>query len=145
MPNPVVNKASTEWNGELFTGSGTTTMETSGVATFDVAWKSRGEQAGSGTTTPEELIAAAHATCYAMQFSNMLKENGTPPTQLNTSASVTFVAGTGITGVELTVRGTVEGIDAAGFADLARQAKETCPVSQALAGTEITLGDVDLR
>jgi len=145
MPNPVVNKASTEWNGELFTGSGSTKLETSGVGTFDVAWQSRGEQAGSGTTTPEELIAAAHATCYAMQFSNMLKENGTPPTQLNTSASVTFVAGTGITGIELTVRGTVEGIDAAGFADLARQAKETCPVSQALAGTEITLGDVELR
>ncbi len=145
MPNPVVNKASTEWNGELFTGSGSTKLETSGVGTFDVAWQSRGEQAGSGTTTPEELIAAAHATCYAMQFSNMLKENGTPPTQLNTSASVTFVAGTGITGIELTVRGTVDGIDAAGFADLARQAKETCPVSQALAGTEITLGDVELR
>src|SRR5690625_3352996 len=111
MPNPVVNKASTEWNGELFTGSGSTKLETSGVGTFDVAWQSRGEQAGSGTTTPEELIAAAHATCYAMQFSNMLKENGTPPTQLNTSASVTFVAGTGITGIELTVRGTVEGIE----------------------------------
>ncbi|MCM3659541.1 OsmC family peroxiredoxin [Georgenia satyanarayanai] len=143
MPNPVVNKASTEWNGELFTGSGTTTLETSGKATFDVAWQSRGEQEG-GTTTPEELIAAAHATCYAMQFSNMLKENGTPPTQLNTSAAVTFVAGTGITGIELTVRGTVEGIDAASFDELARKAKETCPVSQALAGTEITLADVQL-
>src|SRR5690625_7288150 len=81
MPNPVVNKASTEWNGDLFTGSGTTTLETSGKATFDVAWKSRGEEQ-AGTTTPEELIAAAHATCYAMQFSNMLKQNGTPPTQL---------------------------------------------------------------
>src|SRR5690625_448090 len=95
MPNPVVNKASTEWNGDLFTGSGTTKLETSGKATFDVAWKSRGEEQGAGTTTPEELIASAHATCYAMQFSNMLKENGTPPTQLNTSAAVTFVAGTG--------------------------------------------------
>ena len=143
MPNPVVNKASTVWNGELFTGSGTTTLETSGKASLDVAWKSRGEEAGSGTT-PEELIGAAHATCYAMQFSNMLKENGTPPTQLNTAASVTFVAGTGITGIELTVRGQVEGIDAAAFSELAEKAKETCPVSQALAGTTITLGDAQL-
>lgn len=140
MPNPVVNKASTEWTGELFTGSGTTTLETSGSGTFDVAWKSRGEEAGGGTT-PEELIAAAHATCYAMQFSNMLKENGTPPTRLSTSAAVTFVAGTGITGIELSVRGEVEGIDAAAFSELATKAKETCPVSQALAGTEITLAE----
>ncbi len=144
MPNPVVNKASTEWNGDLFTGSGTTTLQTSGKATFDVAWKSRGEEQGAGTTTPEELIASAHATCYAMQFSNMLKENGTPPTQLNTSAAVTFVAGTGITGIELTVRGTVEGIDAATFDEIARKAKDECPVSQALAATEITLADVQL-
>ncbi|MEE6282348.1 OsmC family peroxiredoxin [Georgenia sunbinii] len=144
MPNPVVNKASTQWNGDLFTGSGSTTLETSGKASFDVAWKSRGEEAGAGTTTPEELIAAAHATCYAMQFSNMLKENGTPPTQLNTSAAVTFVAGTGITGIELTVRGQVDGIEAGTFEEIATKAKETCPVSQALAGTEITLGDVQL-
>jgi len=143
MPNPVVSKASTEWNGELFTGSGTTSLETSGKASFDVAWQSRAEQAG-GTTSPEELIAAAHATCYAMQFSNMLKENGTPPTQLNTSAAVTFVAGTGITGIELTVRGSVDGIDAATFDELARKAKETCPVSQALSAVDITLADVQL-
>ncbi|QDB78970.1 OsmC family peroxiredoxin [Georgenia sp. 311] len=143
MPNPVVNKASTEWKGELFTGSGTTSLDTSGTATFDVAWKSRGEESG-GTTTPEELIAAAHATCYAMQLSNMLKENGTPPTALDTSAAVTFVAGTGITGIELTVSGTVEGIDAGTFDEIARKAKETCPVSQALSAVEITLSDVRL-
>lgn len=144
MPNPVVSKASAEWNGELFTGSGTTSLDTSGKGTFAVGWKSRAEEAGAGTTSPEELIASAHATCYAMQFSNLLKENGTPPTRLDISASVTFVAGEGITGIELTVRGQVEGLDAAGFETIAREAKETCPVSQALAGTTITLGDVQL-
>lgn len=143
MAKAIVSKASAAWRGELFTGSGTTTLETSGKATFDVGWKSRGE-GESGMTTPEELIASAHATCFAMQFSNMLKENGTPPTQLDTNASVSFVAGTGITGIELTVRGQVEGIDAATFKDVAEQAKASCPVSQALAGTTITLADVQL-
>jgi len=139
----VVSKASTQWNGELFSGSGNTTLETSKQGTFDVSWKSRGE-GETTSTTPEELIASAHATCYAMQFSVMLAENGTPPTQLNTAAAVTFVPGTGITGIELTVRGKVDGIDKDAFTDLATKAKEQCPVSQALAGTTITLGTVEL-
>src|SRR5690625_7426305 len=125
----VVSKASTQWNGELFSGSGTTTLETSGKGTFDVSWKSRGE-GETTSTTPEELIASAHATCYAMQFSAMLAQNGTPPTQLNTAAAVTFVPGTGITGIELSVQGKVEGIDAATFTELANQAKEQCPRSE---------------
>lgn len=143
MPRPIVNRASTVWNGELFTGSGSTTLETSGVGSFDVRWKARGEESGS-VTTPEELIAAAHATCYAMQFSNLLKENGTPPTQLNTAAEVTFVAGEGITEIHLTVAGTVDGLDEAGFQKIAEEAKETCPVSVALAGTSITLDSATL-
>lgn len=143
MPRPIVNRATTVWNGELFTGSGRTTLETSGVGTFDVKWKARGEEAGS-VTTPEELIAAAHATCYAMQFSNMLKENGTPPTQLNTSAEVTFVAGEGITGIVLAVDGQVENLSADDFARIAEEAKQTCPVSQALAATPISLESATL-
>ncbi|MGO1538671.1 MAG: OsmC family peroxiredoxin [Leucobacter sp.] len=138
MPHPITNKASTVWKGELFSGSGTTSLDTSGTGTFDVAWKSRGEESG-GTTTPEELIASAHATCYSMQFSNMLTENGTPPTQLNTGAEVTFVAGTGITGIHLTVVGQVDGITAEDFTRIAEAAKVECPVSQALAAVEISL------
>ncbi|MFC4555295.1 OsmC family peroxiredoxin [Georgenia faecalis] len=138
MPNPVVNKASTIWKGDLFTGSGTTTLDTSNVGTFDVAWRSRAEEP-SGTTTPEELIAAAHSTCYSMQLSNMLKENGTPPTQLNTAAAVTFVVGKGITEIHLTVNAHVEGISEDDFQGLAQGAKEQCPVSQALKGTPIGL------
>ena len=135
MPRPIVNTASTQWNGDLFTGSGTTTLETSKAGSFDVAWKSRAEESGS-TTAPEELIASAHATCFSMQFSNMLKENGTAPTRLDTSADVTFVAGEGITAIALSVTGQVEGISAEDFERIAGEAKEQCPVSQALAGVK---------
>lgn len=138
MPNPVVNKASTTWNGDLFTGSGTTTLDSSGAATFPVEWNARAE--GSETTTnPEELIAAAHATCYSMAFSNELKKNDTPPTEVRTRAEVTFVAGTGITGIALTMSATVEGIDEETFQTIAQAAKEGCPVSQALKAVDITL------
>lgn len=139
MPSPIVNTASTQWNGDLFTGSGTTTLQTSQVGTFDVGWKARAEESG-GTTTPEELIAAAHATCYSMQFSNMLKKNRTAPTQLDTTAEVTFLAGKGITGIVLRVTGQVEGISEEDFQRIAAEAKDACPVSQALAGVpQITL------
>lgn len=138
MPKTIVNKASAVWNGELFSGSGTTSLDTSGAATLNVSWKARGEESGS-VTTPEELIASAHATCYAMQFSNMLTENGTPPTQLKTGAEVDFVAGSGITGIRLFVVGTVDNISAEDFAKIAEQAKEQCPVSQALKAVDITL------
>lgn len=138
MPTPIVNKASAVWNGDLFTGSGKASLDTSKAGSFDVAWKSRAEESGS-TTTPEELIGAAHATCYSMQFSNELKENGTPPTQLDTSAEVTFVAGSGITGIHLTVKGQVPGISAEDFSRIAESAKANCPVSKALGGTAITL------
>lgn len=138
MPNTIVNKASTVWNGELFSGSGTTSLDTSGAGTFAVGWKARGEESGA-TTTPEELIASAHATCYCMQFSNMLTENGTPPTRLNAGAEVDFVPGKGITAIRLTVVGTVDGISADDFAKVAEDAKQSCPVSQALAAVDISL------
>ena len=131
--------ASTEWKGDLFTGSGQTTFETSGIGTYDVTWKARAEQA-EGKTSPEELLAAAHATCYSMQFSNMLKENGTTAESIKTSAAVDFVPGTGITEIRLTVNATVPGISEDDFQRLATGAKENCPVSGALASVpSITL------
>ncbi|WP_127129179.1 OsmC family peroxiredoxin [Georgenia sp. SYP-B2076] len=138
MPTPLVSKGTTTWNGDLFSGSGSTSLDSSGLGTFEVDWKARTEEHGA-KTSPEELIAAAHATCYAMQFSNELKENGTSPTRLRTAAEVTFAVGSGITGIHLTVEGQVEGISAEDFQRIAGSAKENCPVSQALKGTDITL------
>lgn len=138
MPNPVVSKASTVWTGDLFTGSGTTTLDSSGAGTFEVEWNARAEGSDT-TTTPEELIAAAHATCFSMAFSNELKKNDTPPTQLDTSAEVTFVAGTGITGITLRVSAQVDGIEEQDFQRIAEGAKTNCPVSQALASVPIEL------
>lgn len=138
MPNPVVSKASTVWNGDLFTGNGTTALDSSGAASFPVEWNARAEGSDT-TTTPEELLAAAHATCYSMALSNELKKNDTPPTEVRTSAEVTFVAGTGITGIALTMTATVERIDEATFQKIADGAKEGCPVSQALKAVDITL------
>jgi lipoyl-dependent peroxiredoxin len=130
--------ATTVWQGSLFEGSGKVTFESSGLGTYDVNWPSRAERAG-GKTSPEELIAAAHSSCYSMALSNGLAENGTPPTTLNTSAEVEFTPGTGITNIKLTVRGEVPGLDAEKFAELAAAAKEGCPVSQALKAVPISL------
>ena len=130
-------KATTVWSGTLFEGSGETTFESSGIGTYPVSWPARTEEA-NGKTSPEELIAGAHSACYSMAFSNMLAKNDTPADRLETSAVVTFVPGTGITGSALTVVGTVPGIDEARFQELAQDAKANCPVSQALS-VEITL------
>jgi osmotically inducible protein OsmC len=134
------SKASTTWKGNLFQGSGTTTMDSSGLGTYDVTWKARTEE-DRARTNPEELIAAAHATCFSMAFSNELDQNGTPPTQLDTSAEVTFSTdgGAHISGVHLTVNAQIEGISEEDFQRIAEAAKVGCPVSKALAGTEITL------
>jgi osmotically inducible protein OsmC len=131
-------KATTVWSGTLFEGSGDTTFESSGIGTYPVSWPSRAEEA-NGKTSPEELIAGAHSACYSMAFSNMLAKNETPAERLEVSAVVTFVPGTGITTSAITVVGTVPGIDEATFTELAENAKANCPVSQALAGVEITL------
>lgn len=139
MPSTVTSTASTTWQGDLASGNGTTSLDTSQLGSFPVHWKARSEQAESGTTSPEELIGAAHATCYAMAFSMSLAENDTPPTQIDSSANVSFNAGEGITGIELTVRAQVQGIDEADFQRLAEEAKTGCPVSQALKGVDITL------
>ena len=138
MPDPVVSTASTAWKGDLFNGSGKTTLDTSGLGTYDVAWKARTDP-DAGTTNPEELLAAAHATCFSMAFSNDLASNGTAPTSVDTKAEVTFVAGTGITGIALTVRAQVEDISEEDFQRIAEATRTSCPVSQALAATPISL------
>jgi lipoyl-dependent peroxiredoxin len=130
--------ASAHWEGSLMEGAGQVSLESSGVGTFDVSWPSRAE-AANGKTSPEELIAAAHSACYSMALSNALAKAGNAPQALDTTAVVTFQPGEGITGIHLTVVGTVEGISADDFTKAAEDAKENCPVSQALKGTTITL------
>jgi osmotically inducible protein OsmC len=131
-------KATTRWQGSLMQGSGQVTLESSGLGTYDVNWPSRAE-AANGRTSPEELIAAAHSACYSMALSHALAGNNTPPDRLETSAEVTFQPGEGITGIHLTVVGTVPGLQPETFQSFAEQAKANCPVSKALAGTKITL------
>ncbi len=130
--------AHTVWNGDLISGSGQTTLDSSGLGTFDVTWKARTE-AAEGKTSPEELIAAAHASCFSMAFSNMLAEAGHAPEEINTKADVTFVPGTGITGSHLTMSAKVPGLSEEEFQRIAGEAKVGCPVSGALASIEITL------
>ncbi len=130
--------AKTHWEGSLFEGAGQVTLESSGLGTYDVSWPARAEEP-NGKTSPEELIAAAHSACFSMALSNGLAKADTPPSALDVTADVTFQPGTGITGIHLTVVGTVEGISKEDFEAAAEDAKKNCPVSQALAGTTITL------
>ena len=131
-------KATTQWEGSLMEGAGRVALESSGVGTFDVTWASRAEDP-AGRTSPEELIAAAHSACFSMALSHALAQAGTPPERLETSAEVGFQPGQGITGIQLTVRGTVPGLSAEDFVKAAEGAKANCPVSKALTGTTITL------
>ena len=135
--------ARTAWNGGLQDGSGQVELTSSGVGTFDVSFPRRIADTADGVTSPEELIAAAHSSCYAMQFSALLAKAGGTPQSLDVTADVTVqpdpAGGLRITGIKLTVRGEVEGLDADGFTKAAEEAKATCPVSKALTGTEITL------
>ncbi len=133
-----VRKATTHWEGTLFEGSGKVTLESSGLGTYDVSWPARAEEP-NGKTSPEELIAAAHSSCFSMALSNGLAKGDTPATALDVTADVSFKPGTGITGIHLTVVGTVEGISKEDFEAAAEDAKENCQVSQALTGTTITL------
>ena len=130
--------AACEWHGSLIEGSGRVTLESSGLGTFDVTWASRAEDP-NGRTSPEELIAAAHASCFSMALSSGLAKAGHPPTTLNTHAEVDFQPGEGITGIRLRVSGDVPGLDADGFREAAEAAKVGCPVSKALAAVPITL------
>jgi osmotically inducible protein OsmC len=133
-------RAEVTWTGDLLSGGGTIDKVGSGAfGPLDVSWAARSEEP-NGKTSPEELIAAAWASCFAMALSAGLARGGTPPERLLTSATVTFQPGEGITKGALTARGTVPGLDAKGFAAAAESAKTNCPVSQALAGiTDVTL------
>jgi osmotically inducible protein OsmC len=133
--------ASVTWSGDLQGGSGTIDEVGSGAfGPLDVSWAARSEEASGGKTSPEELIAAAHASCFSMALASGLAKAGSPPERLSTSATVTFVPGTGITKSALSVRAVVPGMDPAAFAEAAEAARVGCPVSQALAGVpEITL------
>ena len=133
-----VRTATTRWEGPLDTGKGSVSLDSSGLGSYELTWLSRAE-APNGRTSPEELIAAAHSSCFSMALSNALAKEGTPPEQLETTANVTFQPGEGITGVHLVVKGTVPGLSAEQFQAAAEGAKANCPVSKALAGTTITL------
>jgi osmotically inducible protein OsmC len=134
-------RAEVTWQGDLMSGSGRIDSVGSGAfGPLDVTWASRSEEDSGGKTSPEELIAAAHAACFSMALSHGLANAGTPPEELSSSATVTFQPGEGITRGALTVVGTVAGLDEDGFRSAANGAKENCPVSKALAGIpEVTL------
>jgi len=135
--------AHTTWSGGLQDGSGTVELVSSGVGSFPVSFPRRIGDNAEGVTSPEELIAAAHCACYAMAFSNMLGEAGGTNTSLSVQADVAIgpdpAGGLMIPSIRLTVRGSSDGVDADTFVALAEQAKVGCPVSKALAGTDITL------
>ncbi len=130
-------RAEATWDGDLVAGSGLVSAVSSGVFTgLPVTWVSRTEDAG-GRTSPEELVAAAHAACYSMALSYGLGGAGTPPTKLEVSATVTFEVGQGgprVASSALTVLGEVPGLDADAFREAAEAAKDACPISQALQG-----------
>ncbi|MFP5373254.1 MAG: OsmC family peroxiredoxin [Actinomycetes bacterium] len=139
--------ARTAWDGGLVDGGGQVELTTSGVGTFDVSWPRRSEDDAAGVTSPEELVAAAHSSCFAMQLSHEIAEAGGTPQTLEVTASVDFgqVAGGGhgVTGIKLQLRGEVEGLDADGFAKAAEAAKVGCPISRALAAVPISLEILD--
>ena len=132
------SESRTVWSGSLTEGSGTTHLQSSGVAHFDVTWAGRAE-GFAGMTNPEELLGAAHSACYSMALSNTLGGAGYTPDALDVTAAVTFVPGEGITGSHLLLQATIPGIDSDEFHRLANEAKGDCPVSKALAGVPITL------
>ncbi len=139
-------RAEATWQGSLMEGTGTIDSTTSGALDGqELTWKARAEDAG-GKTSPEDLIAAAHASCFAMALSHGLAQAGTAAEEIHTSSTVTFVPGTGITRIELTVSGRVPGIDQAAFEEAARQAGENCPVSKALAAVpELEVSSITLQ
>lgn len=134
----VTSEATTLWFGDLMSGSGTTSLDSSDAAEFPVNWTSRSEGA-AGRTNPEELLGAAHSACFSMAFANTLAGEGFTPESLQVTAAVTFVPGEGITGSHLLVSAKIPNISQADFDRIADDAKQNCPVSKALAGIPITL------
>jgi lipoyl-dependent peroxiredoxin len=137
-----VRTAEAHWEGSLFEGQGEVDLVSSGMGSFETSWPARAEQP-NGKTSPEELIAAAHSTCFSMQLAGALTRGGNPPTSLDTRADVSFDP-PNITGIKLTVTGVVPGITAEQFQEAAQGAKDDCPVSRALTGTTITLESATL-
>ncbi len=135
--------ARTAWNGTLETGSGQVELSSSKVGTYEVSFPKRAADEAGGTTSPEELVAAAHSSCFAMQFSALIAEAGGTPQSLEVTADVSLGAdpagGFKLTGIALKVVGEVEGLDEASFKKVAEDAKASCPISKALTGVEITL------
>ena len=135
--------ARTAWNGTLQDGSGQVELTSSKVGTYEVSFPKRAADEAGGTTSPEELIAAAHSACYAMQLSALRRPGGRHPAVAGGQADVSLgpdpAGGFKLTGITLTVRGEVDGLDEAGFVKAAEAAKAGCPVSKALTGVEISL------
>ena len=135
--------ARTGWTGTLENGSGQVELTSSGIGTYEVSFPRRTADEAGGYTSPEELIAAAHSACYAMQLSALIGQAGGTPQALDVQADVSLgpdpAGGFRLTGIKLTVRGEVDGLDAAQFAKAAEDAKAGCPVSKALTGVDITL------
>ena len=136
--------ARTAWKGTLQEGSGQVELSSSHVGTYDVSFPKRAAEDAGGTTSPEELVAAAHSSCFAMQLSNVVAEAGGKPTSLDVTADVSLgqdkeAGGFKLTGIKITVRGQVDGIDNDAFVAAAEKAKVGCPISKALAAVDITL------
>ena len=136
--------ARTAWNGTLQEGSGQVELSSSKVGTYEVSFPKRAAENADGTTSPEELVAAAHSACFAMQLSANIAQAGGTPQSLEVKADVSLGpddanGGFRLTGITLTVRGEVEGLDAAGFEKAAQEAKAGCPISKALTGVDISL------
>jgi osmotically inducible protein OsmC len=141
--------AHTTWSGSLTEGSGEVELVSSKLGTYQVSWPKRTSEAADGTTSPEELIAAAHSSCFSMAFSGALTKAGGTVRSLDVNADVDFGpdearGGYGISAIRLTVRGQVDGLDAAAFEKAAQEAKVGCPVSKALAGVENITVDASL-
>lgn len=134
----VTSESTTVWNGELASGSGEVSLDSSKATTFPVDWKARAE-GEAGKTNPEELLAAAHSACFSMALSFALTGAGTPPVSIQTTAAVTFEAGRGVLGSHLLVSARVPGIDEDRFQEIAEEAKANCPISAALSGIPITI------
>ncbi|HSL69518.1 MAG TPA: OsmC family peroxiredoxin [Longimicrobiales bacterium] len=133
MANPTESMATAVWNGSLMEGKGRVRVASGAFGELPMTWAARTERGGA-SSSPEELIAAAHATCFSMALSHGLSQKGHPPRQLDVTARCTFVPGPGITTMRLSVVGDVPGLDEAGFAEAANAAKDGCPVSKALKG-----------
>ena len=138
MPTTLTSEVTTVWTGDLPTGSGTVTLDSSHAAEFSVNWKASAEGV-SNTTNPEELLGAAHAACFSMALANALGSAGHTPESIQTTAAVTFAAGTGVIGSHLLVSAKIPGLTEEEFAVYAEDAKANCPISKALAGIPITI------